>query len=144
MTTKKIVQITGGVVVALIVLTLVFVLAIVGFGLYTVTNSELADKAKDYLRKNEKLKQDIGEVKDFGNIVQAAINDRDGNSEVTLKLKVIGERKTVNATVDLVLVQGNAWRVTSASYVNSSGQKIPLLDPYDTKVTKTPIPSLTT
>src|SRR6185369_9308138 len=123
MTTKKIVQITGGVVVALIVLTLVFVLAIVGFGLYTVTNSELADKAKDYLRKNEKLKQDIGEVKDFGNIVQAAINDRDGNSEVTLKLKVIGERKTVNATVDLVLVQGNAWRVTSASYVNSSGQK---------------------
>jgi hypothetical protein len=141
MTTKKIVQVVGGVFVAFLLLTVVFVLAIVGFGLYTVTNSELADKAKDYLRKNEKLKQDVGEVKDFGNIVQAAIDDRDGNSEVTLKLKVIGERKTVNATVDLILVQGNAWRVTSASYINSLGQKIPLLDPYDTKVTKVPIPS---
>jgi hypothetical protein len=67
-------------------------------------------------------------------IVTAAINDRNGNSEVTLKLKVFGERKTVNATVDLILVQGYAWRVTSASYVNSNGQTIPLLDPYDTKV----------
>jgi hypothetical protein len=139
MTTKKIVQIAGGVLAAFILLTLVFVLAIVGFGLYTVTNSDLADKAKDYLRKNEKLKQDIGEVKDFGNIVQAAIDDRDGNSEVTLKLKVIGAQKTVNATVDLILVQGNAWRVTSASYINSLGQTIPLLDPYDTKVTKVPV-----
>ena len=88
----------------------------------------------DYLRHNEKLKQDIGEVTNFGSIVTAGINDRDGNSEVILKLKVIGEKKTVNATVALILVQGNAWRVTSASYVNSSGQKIPLLDPYDTKV----------
>jgi hypothetical protein len=134
MTAKKIMQIVGSVFGVLLVLMLAFLLAIVGFGLYTVSNSESADKAKDYLKRNEKLKQDIGEVKEFGNIVTASINERNGNSEVTLKLKVFGERKTVNATVDLMLVQGNVWRVTSASYVNSLGQKIALLDPYDTRV----------
>ena len=134
MTTKKIMMIVGSVLLGLTVLILVFLVAIVGLGLYAVKNSESAEKAKDYLRKNEKLKQDVGEVKDFGSIVTAAVDVRDGNNEVTLKLKVIGEKKTVNATVVLILVQGNAWRITSASYVNSSGQKIPLLDPYDTKV----------
>jgi hypothetical protein len=142
MTAKKIVQIVGGALVGLLVLMFVFLLAIVGFGLYTVKNSDSTEKAKDYLRKSEKLKQDIGEVKDFGNIVTASINDRNDNTEVTLKLKVFGEKKTVNASVDLMLVQGNTWRVTSASYINSNGEKIPLLDPYDTKVTKVPIPSL--
>ena len=134
MTAKKIVQIVVGVFAALAVLTILFLVAIVGFGLYTVKNSESTEKAKDYLRKSDKLKQDIGEVKDFGDIVTAGLNERNGNSEVTLKLKVIGERKTVNANVDLMLVQDNTWRVTSASYVNSLGQKIPLLDPYDTMV----------
>jgi archaellum component FlaG (FlaF/FlaG flagellin family) len=141
MTAKKIVQIVGSALAGLVVLMLVFLLAIVGFGLYTVKNSEPAEKAQDFLRKNEKLKQDIGEVKNFGNIVMASINDRDGNTEVTMKLKVFGERKTVNASVDLMLVQGNTWRITSASYVNANGQKIELLDPYDTKVL---IPSLLT
>ena len=131
---RKIFFVVGGVLVALALLTTVFVVVIVFFGLYTVKNSESAEKAKAYLRSNEKLKQDIGEVQNFGNIVTAALNDRNGNSEVTLKLKVFGERKTVNATVDLMLVQGNTWRVTSASYVNSNGQSVKLLDPYDTKV----------
>ena len=137
---KKSVFVVGGVVVALALLTTIFIVVIVFLGLYTVKNSESAEKAQDYLRRSEKLKQDIGEVQKFGNIVTAAINDRNGNSEVTLKLKVFGERQTVNATVDLMLVQGNAWRVTSASYVNSNGQTVKLLDPYDTKVQ---IPSLT-
>ena len=137
---KKSVFVVGGVLVALALLTTIFIVVIVFLGLYTVKNSESAEKAQDYLRRSEKLKQDIGEVQKFGNIVTAAINDRNGNSEVTLKLKVFGERKTVNATVDLILVQGNAWRVTSASYVNSNGQTVKLLDPYDTKVQ---IPSLT-
>jgi archaellum component FlaG (FlaF/FlaG flagellin family) len=141
MNAQKIMLTTGSVLVVLALLTTIFLIAIVFFGLYTVSNSESAEKAEDYLRKSEKLKEDIGEVQKFGNIVTAAINDRNGNSEVTLKLKVFGERKTVNATVDLMLVQGNAWRVTSASYVNSNGENIKLLDPYDTKVL---IPSLIT
>lgn len=140
MTAKKIAQIVGFGLAGLAFLTTVFLVAIVFLGLYTVKNSESAEKAKDYLRRNEQLKQDIGEVKNFGNIIMASINERNGNTEVTMKLKVFGERKTVNATVDLMLVQGNAWRVTSASYVNSNGQTIPLLDPYDTKVL---IPGLT-
>ena len=140
MTAKKIMEIVATALGALTILMFLFLLAIIGFGLYTVKNSESAEKAKDYLRRNEQLKQDIGEVKNFGNIIMASINERNGNTEVTMKLKVFGERKTVNASVDLMLVQGNTWRVTSASYVNSNGQTIPLLDPYDTKVL---IPGLT-
>ena len=140
MTAKKIVFGVGIVLTVLAVLAAIFVVVIVYFGLYTVNNSEPAEKAKAYLRSNEKLKQDIGEVQNIGNVETAAINDRNGNNEVTLKLKVFGEKKTVNATVNLMLVPGNTWRITSASYVNSNGQTIPLLDPYDTKVL---IPSLT-
>jgi hypothetical protein len=131
---KKSVFVVGGVLVVLALLTTIFIVIIVFLGLYTVKNSESAEKAQEYLRRSEKLKQDIGEVQKFGNIVTAAISDRNGNSEVTLKLKVFGEHKTVNATVDLMLVQGNTWRVTSASYVNSNGENVKLLDPYDTKV----------
>ena len=140
MTKKKIVLMVGGMLAVLAVVILVFILGIFFLGFYTVKNSESAEKAKAYLRTNEKLKQDIGEVQNFGNIVTGAINDRNGESEVTLQLKVFGARKTVNATVNLMLVQSNTWRVTSASYVDSNGEKINLLDPYDTKVQ---IPSLT-
>jgi hypothetical protein len=140
MTTKKIFLIAGGVLVVLAVLTTSILTLIVGLGLYSVKNSESALRAKDYLRNSEKLKRDIGEVKDFGSIVTATVNFHDGSNEVSLKLKVIGARKTVNATVDMILVRGSVWRITSASYVDSSGQKIPLLDPYDAKV---PIHSVT-
>lgn len=134
MKAKKIVFVVGWVLTGLMVLTAIFVAAIVYFGLYTVNKSEPAEKAKAYLRTNEKLKQDIGDVQNIGNIDTVGINDRNGNNEVTLKLKVYGKDKTVNATVNLILVQGNAWRITSASYVNSNGQTIKLLDPYETKV----------
>ena len=140
MKAKKIVFVVGTVLTALAVLAGVFVVAIVYFGLYTVNNSEPAEKAKAYLLSNDKLKQDIGEVQNIGNVSTAAINERNGNSEVTLKLKIFGAHKTVNATVNLMLVPGNTWRITSASYVNSNGQTVPLLDPYDTKVL---IPGLT-
>jgi hypothetical protein len=134
MKAKKIVFIIGSVLTVLMVLTAIFVVAIVYFGLYTVNRSEPAEKAKAYLRNNEKLKQDIGDVQNIGNIDTVGINDRNGDSEVTLKLRVYGANKTVNATVNLMLVQGNAWRVTSASYVNSNGQTVKLIDPYESKV----------
>ena len=134
MKAKKIVFIIGSVLTVLMVLTAIFVVAIVYFGLYTVNRSEPAEKAKAYLRNNEKLKQDIGDVQNIGNVDTVGINDRNGDSEVTLKLRVYGANKTVNATVNLMLVQGNAWRVTSASYVNSNGQTVKLLDPYESKV----------
>ena len=134
MTTKKIVLIVAAVVVMLALLAAVFVGGIIGFALYSVGNSEAAAKAKDFLRNSDKLADDIGEVKDFGSIITGNVNIANNNGEATLHLKVIGERKTVNASVDLVYTNGSAWRVSAASYVNSSGQTIDLLDPYDSKV----------
>src|SRR5436853_3683101 len=133
MTAKKIVLIIGGVVVALGFVVVLFVAGIAGLALYSVGNSEAAMQAKDFLRSSEKLKADIGEVKDFGNIVTGSINVRNGNGEATLDVKVIGH-KTVNATVHLVMANEGTWRVSSASYVNTSGQTIKLLDPYEARI----------
>jgi hypothetical protein len=133
MTTRKIVLIVGGVVAVLGFIIVCFVGAIVGFTLYSLGNSDAAARSRDFLRTSEKLKTDIGEVKDFGSIVTGNIRLTPGGGEAQMHLKVIGERQTVNATVDLVLVQGSTWRVSSASYVNASGQTIDLLDPYDTQ-----------
>jgi cell division protein FtsI/penicillin-binding protein 2 len=138
MTTKKMLLIIGGVVVVLGLLVICFVGAIVGFALYQVSNSEAAARARDFLQKSEKLQSDIGTVKDFGSIVTGNVSVYDASGTATLNLKVIGERKTVNATVELLL-SNRMWSVGSAYYVNSSGQKIQLLDPYDTKI---PIPLL--
>lgn len=134
MTTKKIVLMVGGVVVVLGFLVVCFVAAIVGFTFYEVGNSEAAAKAKDFLQNSDKLKVETGEIKDFGRIITGSVNLHNGNGEAILNLKVIGERKTVNATVNLLLVSGSAWRVSSASYINSSGQTIDLLDPYDSNL----------
>lgn len=134
MTTKKILLIVGSVVVVLGFLVVLFVGGIVGLALYQLGNSEAALKAQDFLRNSEKLKQDIGEVKDFGSIVTGNVSFQNGNGEATVNLKVIGEQETINASVHLVLVSGSSWRVSSASYVNASGQTISLLDPYDSKI----------
>jgi Cytochrome oxidase complex assembly protein 1 len=134
MTTKKIVLIIVGVVGVLGLVVILFVVGIVGFALYQIGNSEAARKSKDFIRTNEKLKQDIGEVKDFGSIVTGSISLSGGSGNATINLKVIGERKTVNASVDLVLVSGSSWRVSAASYIHDSGQTIDLLDPYDSKL----------
>lgn len=139
MTTKKIVLIVGGVVVVLGFVVAVFVGMIAGIALYSVANSQAAAKARDFLRNSEKLKTEIGEVKDFGSIVTGNINFHPGGGEATLNLKVIGERKTVNASVHLILVSGSAWRVSAASYEAESGQTIDLLDPYDSQVIIPPL-----
>jgi hypothetical protein len=139
MTTKKIVLIVVTVVVALALIAALFVGGIIGFTLYSVGNSEAAAKAKDFLRGSEKLKNDIGEVRDFGSIITGSAQVVNNSGEATLNLKVLGERKTVNASVNLVYTKGSAWRVRAASYVNSQGQTIDLLDPYDTRI---PVPLL--
>ena len=133
MTTKKILLIIGGVVVALGLLVICFVGAIVGIGLYSINHSEAAARSRDFLRRNEKLQADIGPVKDFGSIVTGNIGISDRTGSAMLHFKVIGEQKTVNATVQLVL-SNRVWVVTEASYVNSSGRIIDLLNPYDTKI----------
>ena len=133
MTTKKIVLMVGGVVVVLAFVVICFAGGVIGLALYQIGNSEAAARAKDFLRRSEKLKAETGPIQDFGSIVTGSVNLHNGNGDATLSLKVIGASKTVNATVNLVLVRGSTWRVSSASYVNEAGQTIELLDPYDTK-----------
>jgi len=54
-----------------------------------------------------------------------------GYGTATLSLKV-GEKATVNATVELVYASGKPWRVTSAAYENEDGKMVDLLNPYET------------
>jgi hypothetical protein len=130
MTTKKALIVLGGVAAALAVLVALFVGAVVGAAFYSIGNSQAAVTAKDFLRNSEKLKQDIGEVTDFGYIVTGSVNIQNSDGRATLNLKVIGENRTVNATVSMSYKNGQAWRVTDASYQNEAGQVIELLDPY--------------
>jgi len=130
MTTKKIVLIVVGIVVVLGLIVALFAAGIGWFVFRTIGNSEAADTARTYLRTNETLKRDIGEVKDFGSFVTGNINVQNQNGEATLNLKVYGERKTVNATVDLSFRSNRNWRVTGASY-ESDGRTIQLMAPYD-------------
>src|SRR5438128_6627189 len=130
MTTKKIVAIVVGILAVICLIVALFVGGIVYFVFHTIGSSEAADTARTYLRSSEKLKQDIGEVKDFGSIVTGNINVSNGDGVATLYLKVIGEKRNVNARVDLTYRSNRAWRVTGASY-DRDGQTIDLVPAYD-------------
>ena len=132
MTTKKIVILVVSIVLGLGLLVAIFVGAIVGIAFYTIGNSEAGETAKTFLRNNEQLKQDIGEVKDFGSFVTGNVNIQNNDGNATINIKVYGERKTVNASVDLIYRSGRPWRVVAASYRNDAGETVQLLDPYQT------------
>lgn len=138
MSSRKIVLIVCGVIAAIVLIVLVFVGGIIGFALYSVGNSAAAETARNFLRNDEKLKNDIGEVKEFGSLVTGSVNINSEDGQATINLKVVGARETVNASVNLVLVHGQSWRVSSATYVNKSGQTISLRDPYDSKKLTSP------
>ena len=130
MSTKKIVLIVVGILAVLDFVGALFVGGIVWFAFSTINNSEAAEAARTYLRTNEELKRDIGEVKDFGSFVTGNINTQNQNGEATLNLKVYGERKTVNATVSLAYRSNQNWRVTEAFY-DDDGRKVFLKAAYD-------------
>ena len=131
MSTKKIILIIAGIMGVLALIVALFVVAIGWFVFRTIGNSEAAEAARTYLRNNEQLKQDIGEVKDFGSFVTGQVNVHNTDGEATLHFKVIGEKKVVNATVDLSYRSSRNWRVTGASY-ERDGQTIDLMRPYET------------
>jgi thioredoxin 1 len=133
MSTKKILLIIGGVVAVLGLVGALFVGGIVWFGFSAIGKSEAAETARTFLRQNEKLKNDIGEVKDFGFFVTGNVNTHNSSGVATLNLKVIGARKTVQSSVDLSYRSGGDWRVVEASYRNDAGQTVNLLDAYDTE-----------
>ena len=133
MTTKKILVIIGSVVIVLGLIVLLFVGGIVGMVFYGIGNSDAAKVSQEFLKSNERLKQDIGEVKEFGKFVTGHINVNNGDGTAELNIKVVGERKTVNAAIELVFRSGHQWRVTAASYKNEAGQTIDLLNPYESR-----------
>ena len=139
MTTKKIVIIVAAVVFTVGLLVLTFVGAVVGIAFYSIGKSEAAMTAKDFLRNNERLREDVGTVQDFGSFITGNVNIHDGDGNAVLNLKVIGERRTVNASVELSYQSGRPWRVTAASYKNEAGEIVDLLSAFETK---TPIPLL--
>ena len=130
MSTKKIILIIAGILGVLALVVALFVGGIFWFVFHTIGSSEAAETARTYLRSNEVLKQDIGEVKDFGSFVTGNINVSNGDGVATLYLKVIGEKQTVNAKVDLSYRSNRNWRVTGASY-DRDGKTIDLMKPYD-------------
>jgi Cytochrome oxidase complex assembly protein 1 len=133
MTTKKIVMIVVGIVLVLGLIVAIFVGGIVGITLYTIGHSDAAETAKTYLRENARLKQDIGDVQDFGSFVTGNIDIKNADGNATIHIKVIGQQKTVNASVDLAYRNGQRWRVVGASYVNDAGQTVELMNPYQTQ-----------
>ena len=137
MSTKKIIAIILGIVAVLCLIVALFVGAIAWFVFHTIGTSEAADTARTYLRTNEKLKQDIGEVKDFGSLITGNINVSNGDGVATLYIKVYGEKHTVNARVDLSFRSNRNWRVTEASY-DRDGQTIDLMKPYESGPTPSP------
>src|SRR5437763_13096875 len=130
MSTKKIILIIVGIIAVLGLIVALFVGGIAFFVFRTIGHSEAADQARTYLRYNEKLTQDIGEVNDFGSIVSGNINVSNGDGVATLYLKVDGAKKTVNARVDLQYRNNRNWRATDASY-ESDGRTIELMQPYE-------------
>lgn len=114
----------------LLVVVLLFVGGIVGTAFYTLAHSEAAATAKEFLRHNEKLKADVGDVQDFDWFVTGNINVNNSDGDATLRLKVIGTRRTTPATVRLAYRDGRAWRVAGATYEAANGQTVSLFDPY--------------
>lgn len=137
MSTRKILLIIGCIVLVLGLIVALFVGGIAWFAFHAIGTSEAAETARTYLRSNQVLKQDIGEVKDFGSIVTGNINAQSGDGEATLYLKVIGEKRNVNARVDLSFRSNRSWRVTGASY-ERDGQTVDLMQGYDPPASPTP------
>jgi hypothetical protein len=129
MSTKKIILIIVSIVMVLGLIVVLLAGGIAFFVFRTIGNSEAADTARTYLRNNEKLKQEIGEVKDFGWLVSGNINFSNGDGVATLYLKAIGEKGETNARVDLQYRDNRAWRVTGASYTRD-GKTVDLMQAY--------------
>jgi hypothetical protein len=72
MTTKRIVAILAAISLVLGLLVAVFAGDILLFVFHQAGNSDAAVIARNFLKSNERLRQDIGEVKDFGSLIRPA------------------------------------------------------------------------
>src|SRR2546421_3121037 len=130
MSNAKLFLLVGGLIAGLCLLILLFVGAIAGTVLYSIGHSEAATTAKAFLKRNETLKRDIGEVRDFGWLISGQINAQGTDGVATLRLKAIGAQRSRWTIVQLAYRNGGGWRVTSAWYEDDQGRMASLLDPY--------------
>lgn len=124
-------------VVSVLALIGVIVGLVLGITFYSIYKSDAAETGRQFLVKNDKLKQDIGEVKEFSRFITGHVRSRADAGQAALTFTVIGERKTVTATVSMITKDNRAWRVTGAEYVNDQGRHITLFDPYEPIVPET-------
>lgn len=130
MTNRKLFTIISAGCATLLLVGLLFVGGIVGTAFYTVGHSEAAETARAFLRGNERLRQGVGEVRDFGWFVTGSVNVHNTDGDAELGLKVIGTKRTAPARVRLAYRDGRDWRVTGATYETADGRTVSLLDPY--------------
>jgi thioredoxin 1 len=130
MSTKKAVLVAAGILSAVALVIALFAGTIVGFVFYTIGNSGAAQTAKTFLRQNEKLRREIGEVRDFGYFTTGDIKTQGSMGTAELRMKVFGAKKTVNTTVDLAQGRGE-WRVIDAFYDDETGQRVFLTKAFD-------------
>lgn len=131
MTTKKAVLIAASVVGAIVLVVALVGGGILGFVFYTLDHSDAAQTAKTFLRQNEKLKHDIGEVRGFGYFTTGSVNSKSAMGDAELHLKTVGAQKTVNATVLLATREGREWRVVDAFYDGDTGERVYLTKNFD-------------
>jgi thioredoxin len=131
MTTKKAVLIAAGIIGALVLVVALVGGGILGFVFYTLDHSDAAQTAKTFLRQNEKLKRDIGEVRGFGYFTTGSVNSKSALGDAELHLKTVGTQKTVNATVLLATREGREWRVVDAFYDGEGGERVYLTKNFD-------------
>ena len=115
-TIRKAIYVVFGIIAAILLAGTLVVGGIFLFTFRAVGNSQAANTARNYLRNNETLKKDIGEVKDFGWFIVFDFNNREQDGDATLWIKVIGEKKTVGPEVKLAYHENGPWQVTGASY----------------------------
>ncbi|MCA1629742.1 MAG: hypothetical protein LC785_14190 [Acidobacteria bacterium] len=130
MSTKKAVLVAAGILSAVALLVALFAGAIVGFVFYTIGNSAAAQTARTFLRQNDKLRGEIGEVRDFGYFTTGDIKTQGSMGTAELRMKVIGAKKIANTTVNLAQGRGE-WRVVDAFYDDASGQRVFLTKAFD-------------
>lgn len=123
-------MIVGGVLAGILLVVALLAGAVAGFVFYAIGNSEAAETAKKFLRHNETLKADIGEVRDFGYFVTGSLHANSPDCDATIQLKAVGARRDAEATVDLLYRNNRQWRVCGASYRNEAGKLVSLLDIY--------------
>jgi thioredoxin 1 len=131
MTTKKAVLIAVGIIGALALVVAIVAGGILGYVFYTLDHSDAAKTAKTFLRENQKLKQEIGEVRDFGWFTTGSVSALGALGNAELHLKTVGERESVNATVVLSYRNGHDWRVVDAYYDDATGKRVFLTKTFD-------------